>query len=82
MFLSTVFRETLATVAGCPIQLYDTDGAVGAARGAGIGAGIFASPEEAFRDLTVLDTTEPMPSKGIEEAYQAWKTALQKQLQS
>ena len=40
MFLSPLFRQTLASVSGAPIELYDTDGSVGAARGAGIGAGI------------------------------------------
>ena len=39
MFLSPIFRETLAGVSGATIELYDTDGSVGAARGAGIGAG-------------------------------------------
>ena len=33
MFLSPIFRETLAGVTGAVIELYDTDGSVGAARG-------------------------------------------------
>ena len=41
MFLSPLFRETLAGVTGAVIELYDTDGSVGAAKGAGIGAGIY-----------------------------------------
>ncbi|MCI6550606.1 MAG: FGGY family carbohydrate kinase, partial [Prevotella sp.] len=41
MFLSPLFRETLATVSGATIELYETDGSVGAAKGAGIGCGIY-----------------------------------------
>ncbi len=37
--LSPVFRDTLAGVTGAAIELYDTDGSAGAARGAGIGSG-------------------------------------------
>ena len=40
MFLSPIFRNTLAGVTGATIELYDTDGSVGAAKGAGMGAGI------------------------------------------
>ena len=48
MFLSPVFRQTLASISGTIIELYNTDGSAGAARGAGIGAGIYTSPAEAF----------------------------------
>ena len=41
LFLSPLFRRTLASVTGATIELYETDGAVGAAKGAGIGAGIY-----------------------------------------
>lgn len=46
MFLSPVFRDTLSGVTGTVIELFDTNGAVGAAKGAGIGAGIYQSAEE------------------------------------
>lgn len=51
MFLSPIFRDTLAGVTEATIELYDTDGSVGAAKGAGIGAGIYKSTEEAFSSL-------------------------------
>ena len=35
MFLSPLFRDTLAGVTGATIELYDTDGSIGAAKGAG-----------------------------------------------
>ena len=82
MFLSPVFRETLAGVSGASIELYDTDGSVGAARGAGIGSGYYASAKEAFAGLQKLETVHPDSSKKeqYEEAYQNWKVQLNKQL--
>jgi xylulokinase len=79
MMLSPLFREALATITGATIQLYDTDGAVGAARGAGIGAGIYASADEAFATLRHILTVEPDDSKhdAYEQAYERWKTILE-----
>ena len=59
MFLSPIFRDTLAGVTGATIELCDTDGSVGAARGAGIGAGIYADHNEAFASLKKLQVIEP-----------------------
>jgi xylulokinase len=67
MFLSPVFREALSTITGAEIQLYNTDGAQGAARGAGIGAGIYKNTDEAFGSLKVINTISP--SKKLEEQY-------------
>jgi len=80
MFLSPVFRETLAGVSGATIELYNTDGSVGAARGAGIGSGYYASAKEAFSSLKKLETVTPDKSKSseYEEAYQNWKIQLEK----
>jgi xylulokinase len=69
MFLSPVFRETLAGITGATIELYNTDGSVGAARGAGIGSGYYSSPDDAFRNLVKLETVEPDFSRA--EQYQA-----------
>ncbi len=75
MFLSPVFRQTLASVSGATIELYDTDGAAGAAKGAGIGAGIYASNKEAFASLEKLAVIEPEKGKTgqYREAYYKWK---------
>ena len=80
MFLSPVFRETLAGVSGATIELYNTDGSVGAARGAGIGSGYYASPKEAFSSLRKLETVSPDSSKKAQydAAYQIWKLQLEK----
>jgi xylulokinase len=78
MFLSPVFRQTLAGVSGATIELYDTDGAAGAARGAGIGAGIYASEREAFASLERLAVVEPDIARAdqYEEAYSMWKNNI------
>ncbi|HKL21256.1 MAG TPA: FGGY family carbohydrate kinase, partial [Tichowtungia sp.] len=49
MFMSDVFCQTLAGVSGATIELYETDGSLGAARGAGFGAGMFQTLEESFQ---------------------------------
>lgn len=79
MFLSPLFRETLATLCDIKIELFDTDGSLGAARGAALGAGIYHTPEEAFATLTKLDTVEPKPEwkDALEQSYQAWKKELE-----
>lgn len=82
MFLSPVFRETLAGVTGATIELYNTDGSVGAARGAGIGSGYYASAAEAFSNLKKLETVEPDNSKKAEyeAAFQKWREILEKSI--
>ncbi|MEO0513867.1 MAG: FGGY family carbohydrate kinase [Planctomycetota bacterium] len=84
LFLSPLFRQTLANVADTRIELYDTDGAVGAARGAGIGAGVYASPEEAFATLEQVGVTEPdQAARAVtHEAYQRWAAYLASQLEA
>ena len=81
MFLSPLFREALATITGATIELYDTDGAAGAAKGAGVGAGIYQTPEEALSSLKRIVTIEPNLSLNEEyqKAYQRWEIALDKQ---
>jgi xylulokinase len=66
------------------LELYDTDGAQGAARGAGIGAGVFASESEAFEGLGLLETLEPNPvfSQPYLDAYAAWQGKLNELLKS
>jgi xylulokinase len=80
MFLSPVFRETLAGISGATIELYNTDGSVGAARGAGIGAGYYPSFADAFHNLKKLETIEPDLSRvsQFQEAYQQWLNLLNK----
>ena len=82
MFLSDIFRQTLANVSGATIELLDTDGAAGAAKGAGIGAGIYRDADEAFSSLEKLATIEPDPAAKelTAEAYGRWKDSLNKEI--
>jgi len=75
MFMSDVFCQTLAGVSGATIELYETDGSLGAARGAGVGAGIHSSFEEAFQTLEKRKVVEP-GAGAYAEAYAAWKNHL------
>lgn len=79
MFLSPVFRKTFVHMNKVVLELYDTDGAQGAARGAGIGAGVFASEAEAFAGLELLETIEPNENfyGQYEEVYHLWKDRLE-----
>lgn len=78
MFLSPLFRDTLAGVSGATIELYDTDGSAGAAKGAGIGAGIYKDNNEAFASLDKLQVIEPDEAHRAEylAAYARWKDIL------
>jgi len=80
MFLSPVFRETLANIAGVSIELYNTDGSAGAARGAGVGSGYYASFAEAFSGLKKLEMVEPDPKEKekVNQAYQLWEENLKR----
>lgn len=74
MFLSPLFAEAFANSTNAVVELYNTDGAQGAARGAGIGSGVYGSFEEAFTGLKSIKTIEPSPPLfgAYEDAYEAW----------
>lgn len=78
MFLSPIFTDTLANVSGATIELYDTDGAAGAAKGAGIGSGIYKDHDEAFATLKKLAVITPDEGKRAQylDAYARWKELL------
>ncbi|RTQ51659.1 carbohydrate kinase [Hymenobacter gummosus] len=82
MFLSEVFAQAFADVTGLTVELYQTDGSVGAALGAGIGAGTFATADEAFSRVQPLRQVKPgADAEAYEAVYQRWKEKLQAQLQ-
>jgi xylulokinase len=80
MFLSKIFRETLAGISGSTIELYDTDGSIGAANGAGIGSGIFGSFDEAFENLNRRMVVEPSERERelYAGAYEQWLAVVDK----
>jgi xylulokinase len=78
MFQSKIFREALSCIINTEIHLYNTDGSIGAARGAGIGCGYYNSAKEAFAGLKTVGVTKPDKSKtaAYEGAYGRWKKLL------
>lgn len=78
MFLSDIFRQTLASTSGASIELLETDGSVGAAKGAGMGCGIYKDHDEAFASLKRLAVIEPDLAHRDEylAAYERWKAVL------
>lgn len=83
MFLSPLFRNTLAGVSGATIELYDTDGSVGAAKGAGMGAGIYRDNNDAFASLEKIEVIEPVVAdrNAYRDAYALWKERLLREIE-
>jgi xylulokinase len=81
MFLSPIFAETFATATGAIVELFDTDGSQGAARGAGIGAGVYKSYKEAFTGLRAVNIVKPNSSLAapLQEAYAKWRRRVELQ---
>lgn len=79
LFLSPLFREAFANTTGAAIELYDTDGAQGAARAAGIGVGVYDF-QSAFSGLTQIATFAPEAhlQEKYAETYSVWEAALNK----
>lgn len=78
MFLSEVFAEALVNTSGCVLELYNTDGALGAARAAGVGAGIFKGFKECFRGMEMVKRIVPELTlqDRYQEIYSKWKPGL------
>nr|WP_294896425.1 FGGY family carbohydrate kinase [uncultured Pedobacter sp.] len=81
LFLSDVFAQSFVNITGVPVELYDNDGSHGAAIGAGIGCGVFASAGEAFANNKALKLIEPK-ANNLEEAYQKWNALLGEKLKA
>ncbi len=80
LFLSSVFAEAFVNVTNVLVELYNCDGSVGAALGAGIGANIFASEKEAFANMQPLQLIEPSAVVAYNDVYDNWKLLLDKQI--
>ena len=79
MFLSNVFSETFANCIGSPVELYNTDGAVGAARGAGFGSGYYPQVSDCFRGMELIRqiTPDKKTTNLTREIYNQWKQGLE-----
>lgn len=82
MFLSPIFREAFVNTTQTALEIYNTDGSQGAARGAGLGLGIFKNFEETFENLKVIEAIEPQADLGTkyQKAYQQWLKILESHL--
>jgi len=80
MFLSDVFIDAFVNVCNVPVELYENDGSVGAALGAGIGAKIFTDEKDAFKNMKRLKFVEPNGRHDYNDVYKNWKEELSKQL--
>jgi xylulokinase len=82
LFLSRVFRDVLSSLTSTVITLYNTDGSVGAARGAGIGCGYYKTEEEAFNGLEITGQSEPDRELAhiYDGRYLEWIEVLENQL--
>jgi xylulokinase len=67
MFKSQLFAEVFATVCNADVELFNTDGAQGAARAAGMGAGIYKTATEAFKGLAMVKKV--LPNHTLADVY-------------
>jgi xylulokinase len=81
MFLSNVFTEAFVNATNVPVELHESDGSVGAALGAGIGAKIFSNAKEAFTKMKPLQLIEPTKADEYNELYKKWKNFLMKDIE-
>jgi xylulokinase len=84
MFLSGLFSQTFADCSGCPVELYNSDGAIGAARAAGYGKKFYLEFSDCFRGMELIRLVEPDKnnSERIKEIYDLWKKGLEEILKS
>ena len=78
LFLSDLFLESFVNATNTPVELYNCDGSVGAAIGAGIGIGYYASAKDAFGNTKAIKTVEPTNAILYDELYGEWKESLPK----
>jgi xylulokinase len=78
MFLSPLFSQTFANLLHCPVELYNTDGALGAARAAGYGSGYYSHIRECYAGMEIVSRIDPVvrDANQIHEIYEQWKKGL------
>jgi xylulokinase len=80
LFLSDVFIQSFVNATGVAVELYENDGSVGAALGAGIGAGIYKTKGDAYTNFKPLQKFEPTNTELYNELYNEWKKLLESHL--
>jgi xylulokinase len=78
MYLSELFTQAIVNASGASVELLETDGAFGAALGAGAGVGYYANEDEAVGHINVLKTIQPDADmkNAYTDAYGIWKNNL------
>jgi xylulokinase len=82
MFLSEVFLDAFVNTLQVPVELFQTDGSAGAAIGAGYGAKVYATIEEAFVNSKPLQIIEPSGNNAYAPAYANWEDQLALQIKN
>lgn len=78
LFRSEIFSNTVATLIGHEIEIYNTTGAVGAARAVGLTDGDFEKFGSSITKNDHVMTFMPLKNKEpYEEAYKKWKKELE-----
>lgn len=81
LFLSPLFAQSFADLNQVSVEFFDGDGSFGAALGAGIGAGVYRSAEEAAMLRKPTGRIDPRPQPALEQGYARWKRWLQLHLE-
>ncbi|MBF88840.1 MAG: carbohydrate kinase [Candidatus Marinimicrobia bacterium] len=83
LFLSPLFCEIFTNVCNTPLEIYNTDGSQGAARGAAFGTGFYASLNDTFKNLKIIKKYIPDDTlcEQYDHYYQCWREQLLHQLQ-
>lgn len=78
LFRSAIFSETVATLIGHEIEIYNTTGAIGAARAAGVYKGDFTAFKNNSSANDHVKTYKPLKNKiPYVTAYEKWKNELE-----
>jgi xylulokinase len=80
MFLSNVFTQSFVNATGVPVELYQTDGSIGAALGAGVGVGYYKDLASTFANRSPVQMVIPDKEEYYSGLYEEWKDLLQAQL--
>jgi len=80
LFQSKIFAQTLSSLANADIEVIETNGAIGAAKGAGFGLGYYSSLDEAIGKPSVIKKYIPdIDTNEYRKAYQKWRHYLEQQ---
>lgn len=81
LFRSAIFSETIATLIDQEIEIYDTTGAIGAARACVLQGGDFIAFEKQLKTNDYIKSYSPAPNKeAYRKAYSKWKKELESKL--